>query len=95
MINLAVTIRARPETREEVSKILQGFVRQAKSEPGCLHYELFVSRDDGNLFYFFEKWADEPTYATHRRMPYLQAFRERATELLAAPNQVLFLTPLA
>lgn len=93
MIVLAVKIRAKADKTDTVRGMLQGFVPQAQAEKGCVQYELFESRDDKGLFFFFEKWADETAYQTHRQVPYLVALRERASELLERPNEVLFLNP--
>lgn len=95
MVILAVSIRCKKEKVSESRDFFSSFVPWARSEPGCLQYDLFQAEGDPQVFYFFEKWADQETFDRHSAMPYLQEFHARFDELLEQKNQVLYLKPLA
>lgn len=94
MIVLAVTIRCKKEKISEAKRFFSAFVERARSEPGCVHYDLFQGRDDAQIFYFFEKWADAESFEIHSRQPYLGEFHDRFGELLEEPNKLLYLSPI-
>lgn len=94
MVVLAVTIRCRKEKVEVANNFFAAFVPRARSESGCVQYDLFHAKDDPSVFHFFEKWADQESYDLHSRQPYLIEFRARFEELLAEPNRVLYLLPI-
>ena len=95
MIVLAVTIRCKKEKITEAHRFFSSFVPCARGETGCLQYDLFQSKDDPQIFYFFEKWADQTTFDLHSSQSYLKEFHARFAELLEQPNHVLYLTPIA
>lgn len=94
MVILAVKIRCRPNQIESAEKLFSTFPSQATNERGCIQYELFRSEKDPQLFYFFEKWADQKSFDEHSEQPYLKEFHRRFDELLECPNEVLFLNPM-
>ena len=94
MVVLAVTIRCRKEKVEVAKDFFAAFVPQARSEPGCVQYDLFQAKDDPSVFHFFEKWTDQAAYDLHSRQSYLTEFHARFGELLSEPNRVLYLTPV-
>ena len=94
MIILAVNIRCKKEKVEEARAFFSSFVARARGETGCMQYELFQAQSDPQIFYFFEKWADQAAFDLHSAQPYLKEFHSRFDELLEQPNQVLFLSPL-
>jgi len=53
---LIAYLYAKPEKRDELLKILHGFVKPTRDELGCVDYHLHVSDEDPNLFIFHENW---------------------------------------
>lgn len=48
-----------------------------KAEPGCLVYRPHRSTKDPDVFIFYEQYKDQAAFDTHRKAPYLAAYRER------------------
>jgi quinol monooxygenase YgiN len=94
MVILAVTIRCKKEKKDEAKEFFQSFVPRARSEAGCIQYDLMQADDDEQKFYFFEKWADRATFDLHSQQPYLKEFHSRFSELLAQPNEVTYLAQI-
>jgi quinol monooxygenase YgiN len=95
MIVLAVTIRCKKEKLRAAHDFFASFVPKARAEPGCIQYDLFQATADPAVFYFFEKWADQTSFDLHSKQLYLLEFHARFGELLAEPNQVLYLAPIS
>ena len=47
--SLIAYLKAKPEKRDELLKILLSFVRPSREEAACIDYHLHVSNDDPNL----------------------------------------------
>jgi quinol monooxygenase YgiN len=94
MIVLSVRIRCKKEKVGEVLPYFSTFVIRARSEHGCIQYDLFQGKDDPQTFYFFEKWADHGAFDRHSSQPYLREFHDRFDELMERPNDILFLTQI-
>ena len=60
------------------------------AEPGCLVYRVHRSTKDPLLFLFYETYASDAAYETHRAAPHLSAFRKRREEqgLIDGPVEV-------
>jgi quinol monooxygenase YgiN len=79
---------ARPERRQELEEILQGFVQQTRQEPGFLEYHLHESDDDPNVFVFYENWASRKDWEVHNKMSYLKSFLDKRTDYLTRDIEV-------
>ena len=93
MVVLAVTIHIKKEKIAEASDFFSTFVPRARSEKGCVQYDLFRAKENTSVFYFFEKWVDKESFDLHSDQPYLKEFHARFDEFLAQPNHVLYLKP--
>ncbi|MEO7761157.1 MAG: putative quinol monooxygenase [Casimicrobiaceae bacterium] len=60
------------------------------AEPGCLVYRVHRSEKDPQLFLWYETFADDAAFETHRNAPHLAAFRQRREQdgLLDGPVEV-------
>jgi quinol monooxygenase YgiN len=78
MITVVAKMRAAKGKGDALAALLTeqaGVVR--KAEPGCLVYRPHRSTKDGDLFVWYEQYADEAALDAHRKAPYLAAYRER------------------
>ncbi len=50
------TLRARPESREDLHRILAATVAPTRAEPGCINYDSHVDAADPCVFVFDENW---------------------------------------
>lgn len=56
--------------------------RLSREEAGCLRYELFCDSENDRRFTFIEEYADTSAFEQHRKMPYMDAFREIRSRLV-------------
>ena len=89
------TVVARPETREQLLKILSSFVAPTRSEPGCVNYDFHCDADDPNTFVFYENFTSKAALETHLAMPYLKPLIDHVDELLAKPVEIRHLRMLS
>ena len=88
-------VHAKPGKRDELLKVLQGFVTPTRREPGCADYHLHVDDEDPNRFVFYENFGSRQDFDAHLEMPYLSVLRERADELLDREVEIHFHTMLS
>ena len=96
-VTVVAKIRAAAGKGDALAALLTeqvGVVR--KAEPGCTAYRLHRSVKDPELFYFYETYANDAAFDTHRKAPHLAAFRERREKegLIAGPVEVEVYRPL-
>ena len=90
MSNIHVLARhfARPETADEMRRILLGLIEPSRAEPGCLKYELLQNADDPTDFTFVETFASDEALMLHAAAPYIAGLAPRLKELVARPSEV-------
>jgi quinol monooxygenase YgiN len=82
------TVVAKPETREELQKILSGFVEPTRAEDGCINYDFHVDSADPCVFMFYENWRSKGDLDRHLAMPHLKPLFGRLDDLVARPVDV-------
>ena len=75
-------LRVNDGSADEFIKLATPVVDSTRKEPGCIKYELLQDVYDKCTFYFYEEYADENAYQTHRTMPYMTDFRPKREKLL-------------
>ncbi len=65
MIIVTGTIRARPDTFEEVRRLGLEHSRRSRAEPGCISHDLHVDCEDPLKLVFVERWADASALRAH------------------------------
>ena len=89
------TVVAKPETREELCRILMAQVAPTRAEQGCVSYDFHCDKADPNVFVFYENFVDRAALELHLKKPYLQPLFGRIDELLAQPVDIRFLDMLS
>lgn len=92
---LIAYLHAKQERREELLKILLGFVNPSRQEAACVDYHLHVSNDDPNLFIFYENWRSREEFEQHLQTPMLTSFWARRLDLLEKGVEIKFITMLS
>ena len=95
MLTLIAYLKAKPEKREALQKVLSGFVAPTRREPGCLEYQLHRSADDPDVFMFYEIWQSREILDEHLKMPYLSDFWERRLDYLEGDVELRFFDMLS
>ena len=87
-VTVLALFKAKSGLEEEVKRELMALQGPARSEEGCINYDLHQSKEDPSRFMFYENWKSQEDLDKHLQMPYLKAFREKAGDLLAEPTSM-------
>ena len=87
-VTVVARIKAKPGLEEQVKNELLGLVGPTRTEGGCINYDLHQSSDEAGLFMFYENWISKKDLDDHLAMPYLEAFKAKAEDLLAEPLDI-------
>jgi len=86
MIIVTGSVRARPETFDEILAASLEHVRRSRTEPGCLMHSVHQNVEDPLTLVFVEHWSDRAALAAHFKVPASRAFvTDIATRAAAAP----------
>ena len=88
MIIVTGSVRARPETVDEVLRVSLEHVHRSRREPGCLLHSVHRDVEDDHRFVFLEQWADRDALTAHFRVPESGAFVRALNELAAEPPAI-------
>ena len=83
-VALFVTFKAKQGRQHDLKAALAEQAAASRNDAGCQILDLLQSVDDDHTFMFSEVWESEAALDAHRVLPYLAAYRERRTPLLAA-----------
>lgn len=84
MIVVTGSVRARPETFDEVLRLSREHVARSRTEPGCLAHAVHVDCEDALRLVFVERWADIAALYAHFAVPESRAFGKALAGLAAA-----------
>jgi quinol monooxygenase YgiN len=85
MIIVTGSVKARPETRDDILRLSLEHVHRSRLEPGCLLHSVHRDVEDENRFVFLEHWADRDALTAHFRVPASGAFASALGDLAAEP----------
>lgn len=88
-VRIVAKFTARAGKADELKKVLNAGVKPARAEEGCIHYGLYRSVEDGNVFLFHETWQDAQAVETHGNQPHFKTLMADAEPLVAQPPEVL------
>ena len=90
MITVIATVRAKPGKGPELEADFKAWAAVVKEkEPGTLMYTLSRSRQDPNLYYALETYADDAAVQVH--MANFQARQGGAKDVADGPPQIMVL----
>jgi quinol monooxygenase YgiN len=90
-----VTLRIRPECREEYREALDEVIDQARALPQCRYLYVFEASGDPDTIELVESWSDRETF--EKEILALDFYRKYAVlseAMYAAPREMRFLTPM-
>ena len=85
MIIVTGSVKARPETRDEILRLSLEHVHRSRLEPGCLLHSVHRDVEDDDRFVFVEHWVDRDALKAHFRVPASGAFASALGQLAAEP----------
>lgn len=89
-VTVLARFKAKPGMEEQVKREILSLVAPTRAEAGCINYDLHRSPSDPALFILYENWVSMKDLEEHLAMPYLEAFKAKAGDLLAEPLDISF-----
>ena len=88
-VSLVITVRVKPETRQEFLDLLMPLLDAMRHEPAFIDAVLNQDPDDPTRFLLYETWADlDDLVGVRVRRAYRKAFMDRLPALLAEERRV-------
>ncbi|MBT8213515.1 MAG: antibiotic biosynthesis monooxygenase [Acidimicrobiia bacterium] len=88
------SFRPRAEDAGTFLAAMQAMIRDSRSEPGCLRYDLFRAETGVAGYHLFEVYADPAAIEAHRSSDHYRRYRSIVPDLLAEPIDVVVLEPI-
>lgn len=87
-VTVVAKFTAKPGLEDTVRQEVLNLVGPTREEAGCINYDLHQSLDDPAKLILYENWVSKDDLDKHLTMPYLEAFKAKADELLAEPLDI-------
>ncbi len=88
---LVVTIKPRPDRREEAEAQLQSMRRDTLREPGCVFMHLVQPHDDPDSWVMLEMFRSRAAWDEHMRQSYITEGNRILEDLLREPSDLRLL----
>ena len=88
MIIVTGSVRARPESLDEVLRLSLEHVERSRKEPGCLLHTVHQDVEDPHRVVFLEQWEDSAALAAHFEVPESLEFVTAVGELAEETPQL-------
>ena len=85
---LVVTIKPRPDRREEAEAQLQSMRRNSVEEPGCVFMHLVQPQDDPDNWVMLEMFRSRAAWDDHMEQPYNTEGNKILEDLLREPSDL-------
>jgi quinol monooxygenase YgiN len=82
------SVKARPDTLDELLRISLEHVRRSRLEAGCLLHSVHHDVEYPNRLVFLEHWADRDALTAHFHVPASGQFARALGELAAEPPRI-------
>ncbi|CUU24128.1 Putative monooxygenase [Duffyella gerundensis] len=87
-IVIVAKFMAQPGKADELKKVLSAGVPGSRAEDGNVHYDLYRSVEDGNVFLFHERWKSQQAVDAHGEQPHFKTLMERSAHLIQQPPEI-------
>jgi (4S)-4-hydroxy-5-phosphonooxypentane-2,3-dione isomerase len=78
-----VTIEVAPGRRDQLLPLLAAHkARSLKDEPGTLHFEILLPKDDDTTVVSYEVYRDDAAFEMHRNGPSLAQWRQETAGMV-------------
>jgi quinol monooxygenase YgiN len=85
------SIRARPDSIDQVLQLSLEHVHRSRQEPGCLLHSVHRDAEDPTRLVFLEYWVDADALRAHFRVPASGAFVDEVAALASgAPEMAIY-----
>lgn len=93
--HIICTVRSQPAHREKVMALLLELVGPARSEQGCLYYDLYEQNGQPGTFHIVDGWTSAAAVEAHTAHPNVPRVVEQLLPLLACPLRVVTSTRIS
>ena len=87
-LRVVARITARPDSVDEVRRLLAGLIEPTRKEQGCITYELLQNRHDPTDYTFVEEWDCDASLDAHLASDHLTRALPDLQRLVAAPPDI-------
>ena len=84
-ITVVAVVRAKKGCETALKNVLLELLAPSRAEESCIRYWLHQHSQDPTRFIFYETWTSLDALKEHSQAPHLEAFRAKASALLAGP----------
>jgi len=92
-VTLVPFFTIKPDEVDAVRDAHLAMLGPTRSEPGCLDYDLYQSREDPRVMFFYENWSDQSTLDRHMNTPnFYRYVRGEVDTRLVVPWTALTMT---
>ena len=89
MYSIIVKTKLKPgKTKEFLAAMLPNAEASVRDEAGCYAFDVLQDREDPELFWLYEIYADEAALAEHKLAPHYLASRAVVNELIAEQSVI-------
>ncbi len=87
-LRVVARIKARPDSIDQVRRLLTGLIAPTRREAGCVSYVLLQNRADPTDFTFVEEWAGDSAFQGHMAAEHVKAALPRLLPIAAEPPDI-------
>jgi quinol monooxygenase YgiN len=94
-VTLIARIKAKQGSETQLEQAFREMIQKVRAaEPGCQAYVLHKANDDPTQFVWYETYADQASFDTHRKTDHMKEMGARIATLLDGRPQIEMLTEL-
>lgn len=87
-ISVIANFKAKSDQKERLEALLQSVIEPTLQEEGCLKYELYISENDSNRYFFLEEWRSREDLDIHIASDYIQSLFGNIQSLIESSDIV-------
>lgn len=87
MVVTCVTVRVKPENREEFIRATVENHENSVKEPGNLRFDFLECADDPGRFFLYEAYDSEESAKAHKETAHYAKWRDTVAPYMAAPRE--------
>jgi quinol monooxygenase YgiN len=82
-IGMSIVLKFQPGKAEEARRILTELAGPIRDEPGCAIFEVHTSKEDADVVYLYEQYADQAAVEAHLASPMFKRVEEEVFPIVA------------
>lgn len=88
MQTIMAHITARPDTSDEMARVLADLAVKSKNDPGCKRYNVYQDAKAPIHFVTVEEWEDQASIDAHMAAPHVTAVLARVPDLVGEAPEI-------